>query len=96
MRFLRSVRLALEPLGLGFERFPTIRIFTTSCQPVPCAPKDRRWMPSRNSFFLPVKALSPIFRRHFKAEIEHAGLFDQISSNVWDQKWVVHCQATGG
>jgi len=53
-------------------------------------------MPSRNSFFLPVKALSPIFRRHFKAEIEHAGLFDQISSNVWDQKWVVHCQATGG
>jgi len=55
--------------------------------------KDRRWMPSRDEFFLPVKALSRLFRTQFKADIKSAGLLAHISSSVWGQQWVVHCES---
>ena len=55
--------------------------------------KDRRWMPSRDEFFLPVKALSRLFRTQFKADIKCAGLLAHISSSVWGQQWVVHCES---
>ena len=56
---------------------------------------DRRWLATSENFFLPVEALSPIFRARFRAEMEKAGLLDQIPSEVWQQDWVVHCKAVG-
>jgi len=46
-------------------------------------------------FFLPVLALSVIFRAKFRAAIDNAGLLDRIPSQVWQQPWVVHCQPVG-
>jgi Putative transposase/Transposase zinc-binding domain len=56
--------------------------------------KDRAaWVPSRANFFVPVKALSPIYRALFKEEMHHAGLLEHIDPQVWTIPWNVHSQA---
>ena len=56
--------------------------------------KDRTtWRPSRANFFVPVKALSPIYRALFKEEMRHAGLLEQIDQQAWTVPWNVHSQA---
>jgi hypothetical protein len=41
--------------------------------------KDRTgWLPSRANFFVPVKALAPIYRALFKEAMQHAGLLEHI------------------
>ena len=56
--------------------------------------KDRTtWRPSRANFFVPVKALSPIYRALFKEEMRHAGLLEPIAPQVWTIPWNVHSQA---
>lgn len=55
----------------------------------------KQWIAARNSFYLPVRALSKIYRAKFKAQMERLGLVDQIDSNAWGADWVVNCQAVG-
>jgi len=56
---------------------------------------DGLWHPSRIDFYLPVKALSKIFKAKFRDAIKEAGLFDQIPPEVWEIDWVVNSQAVG-
>jgi hypothetical protein len=56
---------------------------------------DGKWYCSRIDFFLPVKAMSKIFKAKFRDIIKNAGLYPQIDSDVWNQNWVVNCQAIG-
>jgi hypothetical protein len=57
---------------------------------------DRQeWVPACNSFYLPVRALSAIYRAKFKAEIKSKGLLEHIAPNVWTIDWIVNCQAVG-
>jgi len=57
---------------------------------------DRKhWLSTSETFFLPVQALSILFRAKFRAAIDQAGLLDLIPSEVWQQPWVVHCQPVG-
>lgn len=56
---------------------------------------DKRWRPSRIDFYLPVKALSKIFRAIFRDEMIAGGLFHLIPSEVWETGWNVNCQAVG-
>jgi hypothetical protein len=51
------------------------------------------WLPSRANFFVPVKALSPIYRALFKEAMRHAGLLEHIDPQVWTIPWNVHSQA---
>jgi hypothetical protein len=53
------------------------------------------WLPSRTNFFLPVKALSKLFRARFQALLRKSPLFSQIPNKVWFQDWVVHCLPVG-
>jgi hypothetical protein len=56
--------------------------------------KDRTtWRPSRANFFVPVEALSPIYRALFQAEMRQAGLLEHITPEVWTIPWNVHSQA---
>ena len=56
--------------------------------------KDRTpWRPSRANFFVPVKALSPISRALFKAEMRQGGLLEDIDPAVWTIPWNVHRRA---
>lgn len=56
---------------------------------------DSSWHPSRVDFFLPVKALSTIFRAKFRDLMKQAKLLDQIPNNVWQIAWNVNSQAVG-
>jgi hypothetical protein len=53
------------------------------------------WLPSRPNFFVPVKALSVIYRAKFREAMRRAGLLEQIDPSVWHEAWVVHSQAVG-
>ena len=55
--------------------------------------EDGAWYASSPSFFLPVKALSRLFRGKFRTLIRKAALLDQIRSETWQQDWNVNCQA---
>ena len=56
----------------------------------------KKWITARNSFYLPVRALSKIYRGKFKAEMKKLELINQIKPTVWDAEWIVNCQAVGG
>ena len=52
----------------------------------------KTWLPARRGFFLPVRALSKLFRAGFRRGLQKTNLFEQVPSKVWTQAWVVHCQ----
>src|SRR5262245_3301802 len=51
------------------------------------------WLPSRANFFVPVKALSPIYRALCKEDMRQAGLLEHIALQGWSIPWNVHSQA---
>jgi hypothetical protein len=55
----------------------------------------RTWLPSRRHFFVPVRALSILFRAKFRDALAPAGLLTDVDPAVWRQDWVVHSQAVG-
>lgn len=54
-----------------------------------------RWLPSRADFFLPVRALSPIYRARFRERMRRVGLLAEIDPAVWSTDWNVHCEPAG-
>lgn len=53
------------------------------------------WLPSGAAFFLPVCALSILFRAKFRDLMRNTPLWEQIDSAVWRRDWVVNSQAVG-
>src|SRR5262249_20136918 len=53
------------------------------------------WMPSRIDFFVPVEALSIVFRAKFRDALQRDGLRNQVNPAVWRRDWVVHARAAG-
>jgi len=53
------------------------------------------WITSGPAFFLPVKALSILFRAKFRDELRKAGLLKEVDLSVWHRDWVVNSQAVG-
>jgi Putative transposase len=56
---------------------------------------DGRWHASSPGFYLPVHALSAIFRAKFRDAMDEAGLLPEIPLEVWNIDWNVNCQAVG-
>lgn len=57
--------------------------------------EETTWKPAGNSFYLPVKALSVIFRAKFKDLMYRKQLLHHIPAEAWQQDWNVNCQAVG-
>ena len=57
--------------------------------------EDHKWHPSRIDFYLPVKAMSIIFKAKFRDAMKKSHLYTQIPSQVWEQSFNVNCQAVG-
>lgn len=57
--------------------------------------RDGRWHAADRGFFLPVRALSPIFQAKFRDAMADAGLLAQIDAQVWTVDWNVNCQPVG-
>jgi len=55
----------------------------------------KTWLSARSGFFLPVRALSKLFRAAFRRGLQKLKLFDKVPTKVWQQKWVVHCKPVG-
>ena len=55
----------------------------------------QQWHPSSLGFYLPVKALSKLFRAKFRDCMKAAGLFQLIPPEVWQVDWNVNCQSVG-
>jgi hypothetical protein len=53
-----------------------------------------RWGRTR-CFFLPVKALSALFRAKVRDALRETDLWAEIPPHVWRKPWVVHCQPVG-
>ncbi len=53
--------------------------------------KDRMlWHPSRVDFYVPVRALSKIYRAHFREAMREEGLLEEIDPAVWFVDWNVN------
>jgi hypothetical protein len=57
--------------------------------------RQGRWHASSPGFYLPVHALSSIFRAKFRDAMAARGLLDLIPGSVWELDWNVNCQAVG-
>lgn len=57
--------------------------------------QDGRWHAADRGFYLPVRALSPIFRAKFRDAMAAAGLLAEIDACVWTVNWNVNCQPVG-
>jgi len=57
----------------------------------------KKWRFTQKNFFLPVKALSKIFRAKFRDALKKTSpqLFAQIPVSVWKKDWVVHSEPAG-
>ena len=54
-----------------------------------------KWLPSHPAFFVPVFALSVVFRAKVRDALKEAGLLDKFPPEVWKQEWVVHSKPVG-
>ena len=80
----------LHPWGRQLQYHPHIH----SRVPGGGLSEDRTtWGPSRAHFFVPVKALSPIYRAIFKEDRRQAGRLEHSAPQVWTIPWNVHSQA---
>jgi len=59
------------------------------------SPDRSQWLPAKADFFVPVEALSPIFRAKFRDALKQTDLFDAVPTDVWKKDWVVHCKPVG-
>jgi hypothetical protein len=59
------------------------------------SPDRSKWLPAKSDFFVPVEALSPIFRAKFRDGLKKTALFDAIPTDIWQKDWVVHCKPVG-
>jgi Putative transposase/Transposase zinc-binding domain len=56
---------------------------------------EHRWVPTRQDFLLPVRALSRVFRGKLQQALRGTPCYARIPPKVWQQEWVVHCEAVG-
>lgn len=57
--------------------------------------KDGAWHPSGSAFYVPVKALSKIYRAKFRDELQKAGLLGKLPPETLEMDWNVNIQAVG-
>jgi hypothetical protein len=56
---------------------------------------EHRWIPTRHNFLLPVRALSRVFHAKLQQALRETACYALIPARVWQQQWVVHCEAVG-
>ena len=55
----------------------------------------QEWLKARRNFFVPVRALSILFRAKFRDALKKTDLFEQVPAETWHCDWVVHCKSVG-
>ena len=52
------------------------------------------WLPARNNYLVPVKALSKIFRGIFTEMVRKEPPDIELPTSIWQKDWVVYCKPT--
>jgi hypothetical protein len=60
-----------------------------------CLSADNRWISSGKKFFVPMKALSIIFKAKVRDGIKKLGFLDSVEQRTWEKPWVVHSKPVG-
>jgi hypothetical protein len=60
-----------------------------------CLSSHNEWIPASKKFFVPVKALSIIFRAKIREGLEKLDLFGLVDKEIWKKPWVVHSKPVG-
>ncbi|MGO9414831.1 MAG: IS91 family transposase [Syntrophobacteraceae bacterium] len=60
-----------------------------------CLSSDNRWLPCGKKFFVPVKALSIIFRAKIRDGLQKLGLLGSVDQKIWISPWIVHSKPVG-
>jgi hypothetical protein len=65
--------------------------------PAVAVTKDELIRLPHKKFFVPVRALSPLFRAMVRDALKEQApeVFTQIPKTVWKKKWVIHCKKAG-
>ena len=72
---------------------PHVHVLVTAGRP---SLDGSQWVvPKHPAFFLPVEALSVIFRAKVRAALKHAGLLEQAPPQIWKKPWVVEGRTHG-
>ena len=82
----------LVPGGGLAEDGQTLRPGPSTCSG---GASGQAWLPAGKTFFLPVKALSRIFRAKFRDALRSTDLFADVPPEVWKKEWVVDCEPVG-
>ena len=56
---------------------------------------SKLWQSTGSKYLVPGSVLSALFKKHFRALMKTAGLFDKVPTVAWSKKWVVDVQAVG-
>lgn len=55
----------------------------------------KEWISAKGDFLVHVRALSKMFRGKMQKALKKAGLINEVSRNVWQKAWIVHCKSVG-
>jgi hypothetical protein len=84
-----GVMAVLHTWGSNLSYHPHVHCLVTGGG---LSPDRRTWMPARDNYLVPVKALSRLFRGIFLDRIRRQFEEIHLPKSVWQKDWVVHCK----
>jgi hypothetical protein len=84
-----GVMAVLHTWGSNLSYHPHVHCLVTGGG---LSPDGRTWMPARDNYLVPVKALSRLFRGIFLDRIRRQFEDIHLPESIWKKEWVVHCK----
>jgi hypothetical protein len=82
----------LHTWGRDLSYHPHVHYFAAGGGP---SADGAHWLPSRADFFLPLRALSILFRAKLRAALQQTDLLEGVDPDVWRKDCVVHSKPVG-
>ena len=84
-----GVMAVLHTWGSNLSYHPHVHCLVTGGG---LSPDGQAWMPARDNYLVPVKALSRLFRGIFLDRIRRQFEDIHLPESIWQKDWVVHCK----
>ncbi len=84
-----GVMAVLHTWGSNLSYHPHVHCLVTGGG---LSPDGQTWIPARDDYLVPVKALSKLFRGIFLARIRRQFEEIHLPKSIWQKDWVVHCK----
>jgi hypothetical protein len=84
-----GVMAVLHTWGSNLSYHPHVHCLVTGGG---LSPDGQTWIPARDDYLVPVKALSKLFRGFFLTRIRRQFEEIHLPKSIWQKDWVVHCK----